>query len=149
MAKAALYGKLFLAVFNKEVDWISDDIYASLHTSSYAPAQDTDDYFDDVTNELSTGSGYTAGGALLSGKTITYTGATNITMLDADDVEWTASTLTARFAVIYDGETAVASTSPLICWENFEADVSTVSGTFTLTWSADGIVEITTEVESA
>jgi hypothetical protein len=60
---------------NKEADWNSDTITITLHTSSYTPALDTDDYVNDLTNELSTAGGYTSGGVTLSSCTITYTAA--------------------------------------------------------------------------
>jgi hypothetical protein len=62
-------------IMNKEVDWNSDTISLSLHTSTYTPNLDTHAYVSDLTNELSTASGYTAGGLTLTSCTITYTAA--------------------------------------------------------------------------
>lgn len=56
------------------VDFLSDTLNASLHTSTYAPNLDTHEVFSDVTNEV-TGTNYTAGGVTLGSKTITYTPA--------------------------------------------------------------------------
>jgi len=137
-----LYGKAFLSLFNKEIDWDTDPIKCSLHTSTYVPDQDVDDYFNDVTNEV-TGTGYTAGGATLAGKTITYTAATNKCTLDANDCSWTSATITARVAVVYDAQTGVATTEPLICYQLSDADIISTNGTFTVAWNASGIVEIT------
>jgi alpha-D-ribose 1-methylphosphonate 5-phosphate C-P lyase len=95
------YGKALLKALNKEVDFDTDTIKVALCTSSYTPNQDTHDYFDDITNELSTGNGYTAGGATLANKTIGYTDGTNVIKLDADDVTWANSTITARYAIVY------------------------------------------------
>jgi hypothetical protein len=62
--------------FNKEWDWDSDDLRVTLHTSSYTPNLDTHDYVDDLTNELGTADGYTAGGVTLGGPpTRAYTAA--------------------------------------------------------------------------
>lgn len=137
-----LYGKMFIALFNKEIDWDTDTIKCALTTSSYTPDQDAHDYFNDVTNEVS-GTGYSAGGATLANKTVTYTGATNKFVLDADDAVWAGSTITARTAVVYDASPGSDATRPLICYQQSDADVSTTAGTFTVQWNASGIVEIT------
>lgn len=137
-----LYGKMFIALFNKEIDWDTDTIKCALTTSSYTPDQDAHDYFNDVTNEVS-GTGYTAGGAALANKTVTYTGGTNKFMLDADDVSWTTATITARTAVVYDASPASDATRPLICYQQSDGDISSTAGTFTVQWHASGIVEIT------
>jgi hypothetical protein len=136
-----LYGKVFLASFNKEIDWDTDTIKCSLHTSTYVPDQDVHDYFNDATNEV-TGTGYTAGGATLAGKTITYTGATNKITLDANDATWSSATITARVAVVYDAQTGVATTEPLICYQLSDADITSTNGTYTVSWNANGIAEI-------
>lgn len=139
---AKLYGKVFTALWNKEIDYDSDSIKVMLTTSTYTPDQDVHDYKDDVTNEI-TGTGYTAAGVALTTKTVTYTGATNKHVLDADDVQWTTATFTMRNAVIYDATPATDATRPLIGYQSESGDVSVTAGTFTLQWSASGIVEIT------
>ena len=67
------------------VNWMSDTIKVALTTSSYTPNQDTDDFFNDVTNELSTAGGYTSGGASLGSKSCTYDTTSNEARLDAAD----------------------------------------------------------------
>jgi hypothetical protein len=138
---AKMYGNCLLKALNKEIDWDTDTIKVMLCTSTYTPDQDAHIYKSSVTNEV-TGTGYTAGGATLASKTITYTGASNTITLDAADVTWSSSTITARYAVIYD-DTGTASTSPLIAYVDFGADVSSSGGNFTITWDATGIVTIT------
>lgn len=139
---AKYYGNFFKALANKEIDFNSDTIKCMLTTSSYTPDQDTHDYKDDVTNEVS-GTGYTATGATIANCTITYTGATNTLKLDGDDVSWATSTITARYAVIYDATPGSDATRPLICYIDFGADVSTTAGTFTITFDAAGIATVT------
>jgi hypothetical protein len=112
-----------------------------LCTSSYTPDQDNHVYKDvSVTNEV-TGTGYTAGGATLASKTLTYTAATNVIMFDAADVTWASSTITARYAIVYDD--SPASNKPLLAYVDFGADQSSSSGNFTITWDANGIFTIT------
>lgn len=137
---ANLYGSFPAKLANAEVDWDTHTIKVALTTSTYVPNQDTHDYFDDVTNQV-TGAGYTAGGATLASKTVTYTSGTNLTTFDAADVTWSTSTITARYAVIYR-DTGTAATSPLIGYVNFDADVVSSGGDFTIQWNASGIFTI-------
>jgi hypothetical protein len=121
------------------VDWINDTIVCQLHTSTYVPNQDTDEFQSDLTNEVS-GTGYTTGGVTLGSKTATYTGGTNTIALDAADATWASSTITARVAVVIDTQSGSSSTNPLILYQLSSVDVSTTSGTFTVQWSASGLV---------
>lgn len=113
------------------VQWLTDTIKMSLHTSTYAPNQDTDSYFNNATNELSTAGGYTAGGATLASKTLTYDGPTNTTRFKAADVTWATATFTARYAVIYKS-TGTSTTSKLMGYVNFGADQSPSGVDFTV-----------------
>jgi hypothetical protein len=113
----------------------------ALTTSAYTPAQDTHNFFDDVTNEI-TGTGYTAGGVTLAGKTTAYDATSNETRLDANDASWTTASFTARRAVVYK-DTGTASTSPLLGYVDFGGDQTVSSGTFTIQWDATGVLKIT------
>lgn len=138
-----LYGQFLQQALNKEVDWDTDTIKVALLSNAYTPDQDAHNYFDDVVAHEVTGTGYTAGGLTLSNKTNTYNAATNVIVLDADDVSWSSSTITARYAVIYDASPATDATKPLIGYVDFGSDQSSSNGNFTITWDATGIVRIT------
>lgn len=89
-------------------------------------------------NEVS-GTGYTAGGALLTSTTVTES-PTGTLMWDAADTSWTTSTITnARCALAYADALAGNNAIVLV---NFGADYSTVAGTFTIQWAAGGIFTI-------
>ena len=118
----------------------SDTIKVMLCTNAYTPDQDAHIYKSAITNEVAGGNGYTTGGATLANKTLTYTGASNTIKFDADDTQWTSSTITARYAVIYDDTPAVDSAKPLLGYVDFGADVSSSNGTFQITWDANGIL---------
>jgi len=98
----------------------------------------------DVTNELSTANGYTAGGATLGSVTWGHSGGT--ATFDATDTVWTASggSIVARYAVIYDD---TAASDELVCYillDTTPADVTTTAGnTLTLQWNGSGIFTIT------
>jgi len=139
---ARLYGRVFLAAFNKEIDWVDDVHKAMLVTSLYTPDQDAHDYKNDVTNEV-VGTGYVAGGNVIGSRTITYTGATNKITLDGADVQWPNSTITARTAVVYDDAPVGDAAKPLIGYQQSDIDLSSNNGTWEIVWHANGIVEIT------
>lgn len=140
---AKWYGQALLKALNKEIDWDTDTIKVMLCTSTYTPDQDSHIYKSSVTNEVANGNGYTTGGATLANKTITYTGATNVIKLDADDVTWTTSTITARYAVVYDDAPATDATKPLLGYVDFGQDFSSSNGNFTITWDSAGLFTIT------
>lgn len=135
-----LYGLVFTALWNKEIDYDSDNIAVLLTTVSYVPNQDADNYLDDVTNEVS-GGGYAR--VNLSSKTVTYTGGSNKHVLDAADTPFPTATFTFRVAVIADVTPGSDATRPLIGYQLGDADTTGGGGTLTLVWAAAGIVEIT------
>lgn len=100
------------------VDFVTDTIKMTLHTATYSPNQDTDQYFNTATNELATGGGYTAGGITLAGKTLTYDGPSNTVRMKANAVTWTAMTNTFRYGVIRK-DTGVGTTSHLMSYIDF------------------------------
>lgn len=136
-----IYNAFKKNIANGSIDLDTDTIKVALVTSTYTPNQDTHEFFSDVTNEV-TGTGYTAGGATLASKTVTADNTDNEGVFDAADVTWSSSTITARGAVVYKS-TGTASTSPLICYIDFGADKVSDSGTFTIQWDAEGILNLT------
>jgi len=138
-----LYGNFLAKALNKEVDWDSDTIKVALLTSSYTPNQDSHDYFDDVSSYEVTGTGYSTGGQTLGSKTLTYDSANNVIILDAADVTWSSSTITARYAVVYNDSGASSASKALIGYVDFSSDQSSTNGNFTITWDSTGIVRVT------
>lgn len=139
---AKVYGLFLKSLANKEINLNTDTIKCMLCTSTYTPDQDTHQYKSSVTNEV-TGTGYTATGNTLTSLSVTYTAATNVLMFDAADTSWASSTITARYAVIYDATPATDATRPLIAYIDFGADVSSSNAAFTIAFDAAGIVTLT------
>lgn len=195
---------LDVAGADNQLDWSADDIRLALFTSSYTPS-DADQYYEALSGEVGAGGGYTTGGQLLAGKTVTklndsalggFTQASAwsanteyklgqivravtpdghlyvcvqagmshattepvwdthsreeaptdgscqwaeagraATLFDSNLVQWTSSTITARYAVGYkDGTT----NNPLLFLMDFGQNESSSSSTFTVTPPADG-----------
>lgn len=144
MPAAIWYGPPVKLVFDgtETLDWNTDTIKASLHTSSYTPDRDADDYFNDATNELPTANGYTAGGITIQNPTVTFDSATDEIRLDHDDLAWASSSITARTCVWKKVKGGAASADPLIGYLPFGADVSTSSGTLSIAIDSTGAFKL-------
>ena len=123
-------------------DWDTDTIKVALLSSAYTPNQDTHDFFDDVSANEITGTGYSSGGFTLSSCAVSYDSASNEIRLDAADIVANPATFTARYAVVYK-DTGTASTSPLLGLIDFGADESPASASFTISWSSSGVLKLT------
>jgi len=137
MYYSALLGQ-WNGLANAVFDLDTDTIKVAAATNTYVPNQDTHDFFDDMTNEV-TGTNYTAGGATLA--SVTLVRATTTVTFDAADVVWTQSASgfsTARKFPIYRS-TGVAATSRLFSVVTADADVGNVTGDLTIAWNAAGI----------
>lgn len=145
MATSVVYNnfKLKLIDSSTKINFASDTIKAALVTSSYTPDIDTNDFWDDVSTNEASGTGYTAGGATLANPSVAINTTGDYAKFDANDTSWTiSSALSARYAVLYKS-TGTAGTSPLIGYIDFGSTISLSSGTLTLTWSATGVLNLT------
>lgn len=104
----------------------------------------TDCRYSDITGELSTANGYTAGGLALSGLTLTQAGST--VTWSASDASWTLSgSLVFKWGLIYDDTNA---NKDLLCF--FDANDASGSSTVTASVSPltlgllSGILDINT-----
>jgi hypothetical protein len=111
----------------------------ALFTNSITPNFSTDTAYAVApynANELAATGGYTTGGFVLTGTTVTES-PTGTLMFDASDWSVASSTFTnARAALIYAD--ALAGNNALVL-VNFGADYSTSNGTFTIQWAATGV----------
>jgi len=116
-----------------------DIIKVQLHTNAYTPDKDHN-VKGDLTNEVPNGNGYTTGGATLANQAVSQDDTDDEGVFDGDDVTWTNSTITARYAVLIDDTLAG---DDLICCFDFEADKSSSNGDFKIQWNAEGIINLT------
>lgn len=116
------------------------NVFGMLVTDGYTPDYDAHDFRNDVTNEVTAGSGYTAGGAVLTGTTITT--STNGTIIyDVSDRAWATSTITNAMAVIGYWSGGTSSTADELFWlSDFVTAASSANGTFTVQWSTGGVL---------
>lgn len=117
----------------------------ALLTSTYTFAA-SHNVFADLTNELTTTGGYTAGGLALTSLSLAQ--ATTVSNLTATTATWTASgggIAAWRYAVVYVNATVNAIVKPLLfALDNNGSDVpATVApNTLSVTWNATGIFQV-------
>ncbi|MBO6542288.1 MAG: hypothetical protein JJ939_12030 [Alphaproteobacteria bacterium] len=104
-------------------DFDNDTFKIALYTSSATLSKSTTAY--SATNEVS-GTGYTAGGKTLTGAALSMSGDTAI--IDFADPTWSASSITARGALIYNSSKSNKAVMVL----DFSADRTSDNGPFTV-----------------
>lgn len=110
----------------------------ALISNAATPNFSSHDLWADLEANEVTGPNWAAGGVALTGTTISES-PTGTLMFDASNVSVETTTLTnARAYVLY----AAALSNELICLVDFEADYSTVAGTFAITWAETGVFYI-------
>lgn len=88
-------------------------------------------------HEVATGSGYTQGGKTL---TLAVAQSTTHAKVTATSLSWTSASFTAYGGAADD--TTITGTTPLIvCYNSFGGAQTVTSGTFTVTFSATGLLE--------
>ena len=107
---------------------VGGDVFKiALYTSSATLSSATSGYT--ISGE-SSGSGYTAGGETLTNVGVSLSGTT--AYLDFDDVTWTAATISAAGALIYNSSQSNKAVAIL----SFGATYSSTNGNFTVTFPA-------------
>jgi hypothetical protein len=134
-----IVNSFFKHIMNGGIDLDTDTIKVMLLTSTHTSNVDTQEFIDDVSANEVSGTGYTAGGATLANKAVTQDDTDNEGVFDADDVTWSTSTITARYAVYYK-DTGTPATSPIIHIEDFTTDKISSGGNFTIQHNAEGIL---------
>ena len=112
--------ELLQGVHNFNTDTFKIALYTDAATMSAATtAYSTSD-------EVATGSGYTAGGNTLTGATVSLTGTT--AYVDFSDTTWSTASITARGALIYNSSKSNKAVAVL----NFGSNKTSSSGDFTI-----------------
>ena len=108
------------------------NIFASYSTNELADLLT----WDQISEEFEvTGTGYTAGGKYLSNNNVVQDDDNNVAKLQADNLAWAASSISARGAVLYE-----ESSLDIIAILDFGDFQTSVSGTFTIVWSNSNVL---------
>jgi hypothetical protein len=105
------------------------------------PNFDTMDFWNDLEGNEVSGTGYTAGGNVLTSTELTI--SSGVLTYDAADVSWSSSTITNAMAgVVYFDRGGATTADELVALSDFVSAASSSNGTFTIQWSASGIFTI-------
>jgi hypothetical protein len=132
----------------KQISLTADNIWIMLIASGDSPdpsAWNAYQFLADFTGSSDfpqtevAGTGYTAGGQLLTSPALTYSGLT-VTWTFANPA-WASSTITAIRAVFYDKSVGAGPTSyPLIAWDDFGTSVASSAGLWTYGVNSNGLL---------
>lgn len=122
---------------------LNANTFGAMLTTGYAWNQDTHHFRSDVTGEVASGSGYTYGGATLTGATITYDTASNEVRWDWADPSWPTSTFSASQMVVFKRRGGTSSADEIIMYIEFGGTQTVTSGTFTYQVPATGAGVVT------
>lgn len=115
-----------------------DTIKAAILGAGYTPAK-THSTYADISGQEVTGTGYVAGGAALTNKTVTQDNTNFDAVFDADDPSWANSTITGRYVALYK-DTGTPSTSYLIALIDLGQSLSSSASTFSVVFNASGVL---------
>ena len=116
-----------------DFDTSSDTYKLAMYTSSATLGKSTTNYT--TSNEVSSPSGYTAGGKALVNQGVKVSSSVAIT--DFADLSFVGVTLTARGALIYNTTTdGGSSTTDAVAVLDFGGDKTATAGTFTIQFPA-------------
>jgi hypothetical protein len=118
-------------LLNGVQNFSADTFKIALYTSSATLDANTTAYT--TSNEVATGGNYTAGGNTLSVTTTPTNGGSGTTAyIDFADTTWSAATITARGALIYNNSQSNAAVAVL----DFGSDKTSTDGDFTVQFPA-------------
>lgn len=140
---AGWYGLGMKAIVCGTVD-LQGDLFGAMLCNGYTPNVDTDRYRSSVTAETVGTSGYTIGGATLTGNTVSYDASTDETRWTFSNPVWTQASFTASQMVVYHRAGGTSSADELICWVDFGGAQTVTLGTFTYQVDATGFAYIDT-----
>lgn len=121
---------------------VSTDVYKiALFKTSVAGTfgAATTNYSNMGTDEAS-GTGYTAGGATLTGYTNTLTGST--ASIDWNDATWASATISSDGALIYNSSKSNKAVAVISFADTGSVPVTSSGGTFTVTIPSSGVGQI-------
>jgi len=128
-----------------DIDSGGNDVKLIL-VSSYTPNIDTHTLYSHVSaSEYSTGSGYTAGGQSLTGKSTVQDNTNDRGVFDAEDVVWAAlgtlSPATPSHCIMYDNTPSSPADPLMAYWEI--GSTATTGGNYAIEWATAGIFLLT------
>lgn len=136
------YAKGIQRLADKQIDLLDDSVKVALFTNAYTPNFTTHEFYPSLTNEA-TGTGYTAGGKVLTGKMFVDNTYDQLVFSAANTV-WTGLTTAFRYLVLFDD---TAAGKPLIACIDMTTTRTVTAQDLTVVWQYSGLNPETGESE--
>ena len=151
-SQLTFYAKFLEYIGGGIINLKSDTLKLALVTSDYTPNVGHDVLADvlaspspEVVAVASPSNGYTQGGKALTGVTFAASDSPKQSVLDADDLTWTALTATFRYGILYANVTVGSVVNPLIAYILFDttpANIVVNGVDYIVQWDASGILKV-------
>lgn len=136
---SGVYNQFKTEIMKGTVNLTSDSLKAILLNNSHSFNADHDAYADISANELASAGGYTQNTKTIGSPTVTVDDTDDEGVFDAADTAWTSASFSAYHMAIYD-DTHASNIN--ICSFDFGGIQTVTSGTFTVQYAAEGIINI-------
>ena len=101
MADGLYYNGYYSALYQGNINLIGGNVYLALLTSSYVPDLTNHTDWSQALNYEVAGTGYTAGGQVLTSPVLTIDAVNKRMQFKASNVVWASSAITARYGIVY------------------------------------------------
>ena len=143
-ATPKVYGLFLESLVEGRINVRSDPMMIMLVTATYVFNQNTHKFKSAVVGEISSASGYVAGGKQVTGLNPIYTGVTRLLTLPAGNINWPSVTFSNVIGgVIYMAPAGLGDAlKPLVGYIDFGGPVSRASQAFYVNWPATGVAKL-------
>lgn len=130
-----IYNEFIADLAEGDVSWSTMDFRCALLDSGTTVDADDTAWADVSANEVS-GTAYSTNGEAMAGMSVTEYSSNDTIKLDANDVTWQTSNITAYYACIYTTDVS----DHLVALIDFGDTKESDGGDFTIQWSTAGII---------
>lgn len=127
-----IYDSCLYKVFRSMIHFDTDSFKVLLVSSDYIPDKKIHAKRSDIYGEIFPVNGYTRGGVSINVSTKLNTDKDQID-ISLGNATWTSATITASGAVYYRNSEGLSSSDDLVCFIQFNNEVSSTNGSFTIT----------------
>lgn len=139
---ASFYGLGLKDVSCGTID-LQGDTFGAMLMAGYSFDIDAHRYRSSITGEVATGSGYTYGGATLTGNTVSYDASSNEVRWTFTNPSWPTSSFSCSQMAVFRRNGGTSAADELIMYVEFGGTQTVTNGTFTYQVPATGAGALT------
>lgn len=137
---SGVYPSAVRDAFIGNVDYDTDTFYGMLLVNTYTPDFDTHVKRSSLTAHEASGTGYTAGGSVISVTVSAFNTGTNTQSITLGGFTLSTSSVTARYCAYYKRRGGADTADELIGLNDFGSDKTSVAGDFVVNSSTFNVV---------